>query len=196
MANKLTKIFNTKKSKVFWLYIVIGFLITVAAAMLMPFWKSVAPDLFFSNWGWAFLKIVVAAVLLIYAFGYLLKNAIKTKGAIKVLTIIELVLFVLIACGSVISQFNFIALSSCQLLGFAIWTRGAIEVIRAYYYRGGQVKYPLYQVFVAIALITVGAYLFISNVISDQLILWTVTGVLALIGIIAIVLGFVKKPTK
>lgn len=197
MANKLTKIFNTKKSKLFWLYIVVGFLIVIAAAALMPFWASVAPDLFFSYWGWGFLKIVVAVALLIYAFGYLLKNAIKSsRGVIKVLTFIEFAIFIIIALGSVISQFNIISLSSCQILGFAIWTRGSIEVIRAYYYRGGEVKYPLYQVLLAIVLITFGAYLFISNVISDELILWVVTSVLELVGILAIIFGFLKNPRK
>ena len=148
MANKLTKLFNTKKSKVFWLYIVLGFLIMIAAVALMPFWLSVAPDLFFADWGWGFLKIVVAVLLLIYAFGYLLKNAIKSsRGVIQVLTFIEFALFIIIALGSVISQFNVITLSSCQILGFAIWARGSIEVIRAYYYRGSnEQKYPLYQV--------------------------------------------------
>ncbi len=201
MALKIKKIFNTNKTKNFWLYIVLGALFTIVAVMLMPFWKDFNIDVFFAPWGYKIVKTVVAAALVLYLVFFLFKK-LKTKsnGVVKVLTILEFVILSLIAIACVFNQFvSFKVGTVGQILGFVLWVRGSIEVFRAYYYGGdgeNHSKYPVWQIFVAILLISAGTYFMVSNVLSDKAVLWAVTSIIAFCGIIAIVLGFLKQPVK
>ena len=72
MALKINKLFNTTKTKFFWLYIVLGALFTVFAVMLMPFWLDANIDVFFAPWGYKIIKIVIAVALVLYLVFFLL----------------------------------------------------------------------------------------------------------------------------
>ena len=109
------------------------------------------------------------------------------------------ILLILIAIACIAGQFSPIKVGTIgQILGFVLWVRGAIEVFRAYYYKDSAngAKYPVWQVFVAILLISAGTYFIVSNVLSDKAVLWAVTVLCALCSILAIVLGIIKKPIK
>ncbi|MBR5439916.1 MAG: hypothetical protein IKV61_06880 [Clostridia bacterium] len=200
MAMKLKKLFNTTKSKLFWLYIVFGALFTVLAVILMPFWKDANIDIFFAPWGYSIVKTVVAVALLLYVFLYLIKQLKKrTNNVVKVLGIIEFILLILIAAACLLNQFiSFNVGTVGQILGFVLWIRGAIEVFRAYYYKDSEShsKYPVWQLFVTILLISVGTYSMFSNLLSDRAVLWAVTSIIALCGVISIILGFLKQPVR
>ncbi|MBO5851639.1 MAG: hypothetical protein J6R29_04860 [Clostridia bacterium] len=201
MALKIKKLFNTNKTKYFWLYIVLGALFTIVAVMLMPFWKDFNIDVFFAPWGYKIVKSVVAVALVLYLVFFLFKK-LKTKsnGVVKILIILEFVILSLIAIACLFNQFVPFKVGTVgQILGFVLWVRGSIEVFRAYYYGGdgdNHSKYPVWQIFVAILLISVGTYFTVSNVLSDKAVLWTVTSIITLCGIIAIILGIVKQPAK
>ncbi len=199
MAIKLSKFINTTKSKVFWLYIVIGALISALSIMLMPFWKDAEIDVFFAPWGYSIISIVIACTLILYLGLYLFKKMIgKCNKIVRVLIIIEFILLSLIALGSIMSQFDVIPVKGVgQILGLVLWIRGSIEVFRAYYYDSSNgSKYPVWQLFVTICLITVGAYFIISNVLTDKIVLWILTITLLVVGVFLIILGVIKKPAS
>ena len=72
MAKILSRLFNTKKSPLFWAYFVIGVVVTAVSVALMPFWQNT--NVFFSDWGVRFIKIVIAVMVLAYTFLFLLKR--------------------------------------------------------------------------------------------------------------------------
>ena len=199
MGAKLSKIINVTKSKNFWLYIVFGFLIAVASVILMPFWKNKNIDVFFANWGFSVLNIVIAFVVILYLVLFLSKKLVeKTNKVIKVLTFIEFLVFILIALGLILSQFDIIPISEpSQILGLALWIRGAIEIFVAYYYDKSSVKkYSVFRLIIALALVSVGVYLMVKNTITRTLILWVLTITLLVCSLFAILLGFIKKPKR
>lgn len=194
MAN-LTKLLSKQKSKYFWVYIVLGALLMIASIMLMPFWAYVAPDLFFAHWGGNFVKIVIACVIVLYLFGYLIKKVISAQiTVVKVLTIIEFTILALVAIGCIVSQFAVFSFDISLILALALWMRGTIEIIRVYYYNGASGKYPMYKLLIAIALVTLGGFIIASNFISSETVLWVATGVAFVFSLIIFVLGFIKNP--
>ena len=197
MALEFSKLVNTQKTKLFWLYIVLGALLTVVSIMFMPFWKNTT--VFFANWGYAIINIIIAFLIVLYLTLYLFKKVMeKGNGVVKVLTIIEFSLLSLIAIGCVISQFNLIKINEpCQILGLALWLRGSIEIFKAYYYdRSSEVKYSVVSLIIALIFVTVGVYFMVSNAITKAVILWIVTCSILLVSIIVIILGVLKKPKK
>ena len=90
MKTQLTeKIFNPKKTKLFWLYFVLGTIIILSGVLLMPVWQEAGDWCFFRNWGMEFINIIIAICIALYLFLFLAKKLRdKTNGVIKVLTII------------------------------------------------------------------------------------------------------------
>lgn len=199
MGIKLSKFVNVTKSKYFWLYIVFGFLIAVASVILMPLWKNNNIDVFFADWGFSVLNIVIAFVVILYLALFLSKKLTEnTNNVIKTLTVIEFLVFVLIALGLILSQFNVIPINEpSQILGLALWIRGAIEIFVAYYYdKSTGKKYSVFRLVIALALVSVAVFLMVKNTITRTLILWVITITLLVCSLFAIVLGFIKKPKK
>lgn len=181
--------------KDFVLFIIIGSLLTLAGILFFPLWASV--DVPWSDWGSKIIQLIIAAFLLLYIFGYLLKKVTKGgNGVIKVLTIIEFVLLLLIALGCVLSQFKVINISgACVIFGLCLWCRGTIEIFRAYYYqRGNTTKYPLWWLCIAIALVSFGMYCIAKPLFSDMVILWIFVFLLLVLGILLIVYGSLCAP--
>lgn len=195
MANKFTKLFNTQKSKNFWVYLVVGALFMIASIMLMPFWTKITPDLFFASWGLDFVKIIIACVIVAYLIGFLLKKIklIKIKS-VKVVAILEFVILSLVAIGCIVSQFSAFALDASTVLSIAFLMRGTVEIFRAYYYNKETDKYSLFELILAILLVAFGGYLFSKRFITNELILWIATGVSFIVSLIVFILGFCKKP--
>ena len=192
---KLSKLINASKTKFFWIYIVVGAILMIASVMFMPFWKDIAPDLFFANWGENFVKIVIAVVLMFYLFGYLIKKVASANIAVeKVLTVIEFVILFLIALGCIISQFVVFSFDISIILALAFWMRGTVEIVRAYYYNGTGDKYPIYKVIISILLVTLGGIIIASKFISTKMAIWVATGVAFIFSLIIFILGFYKNP--
>ena len=122
----------------------------------------------------------------------------RTNGVVKVLTIIEFVILALIALGCILQQFKVINVGgACAILGLALWCRGTVEIFRAYYHqKGNNEKYPVWWLAVAIALVTLGTYIFAKPVFSDVVILWIFVILILLVSIILIVDGILAKPAS
>ena len=200
MGIKLTKIFNSTKTKLFWLYLIFGFLFMVAGVTLCsPLWQdALKVEWFFAGWGREIVKLVISAILILYIIFFLGKR-IRGNGVVKTLTIVEMILLSLIALGGVLSQFNVIKIGDAsQILGCALWLRGTVEIFHAYYYHAneGEKKYPVWMVALSIALITVGTWLFVTNKITNDLILWIMVAIIFIAGLFLFVWGFIKKPAR
>lgn len=198
MKLNLSKFFNTKKTKLFWLYIVIGAVALALGIMLMPFWLDKGINVFFATWGYDIIKIIIAILVVLYLVFYLFKKVKRSKGTILILTLIEFILLGLVALGCILSQFNVLNLTEAgKILGFALWLRGVIEIFRAYYYqRGGTVKYSVFELIVALLMVTFGVFFMISNVITNTLILWIVTITIAILGLLTLITGILKNPKR
>ena len=198
MAFKLSNLINSKKSKWFFVYFIIGALALAAAVLLAPIWSKQDIDVFFKDWGYKSLKVIIAVLILLYVALYLSKQFKGNNSVTTILTIVEITLLVVVALAGVISQFSSaLNLQAGQIIGLALWLRGTVESFKAYYYRGGEQRtYPIYMVVFSVALITLGVVFFMGNFITNEFALWFVVIMLAVIAIAAIVLGAVKKPVK
>lgn len=197
MAKGIFKMINTKKTSAFWVFFILGVLITAISVLLMPFWKTATPDVFFAEWGHKFVKVIIAVIVLLYAFLFLLKRVGRRgNGVVKTLSVIEIIVLVLISLALLISQFSKFALDAYVIISIALWMRGVVEIFRAYYLGSGENKYPVYKLIFAIILVSVGAYLLSAKVITNVHILWVATIFGAVFGIITFILGFLKKPAK
>lgn len=195
----ISKLVNTKKEKNYWLYIVLGSVILVLGVMFLPLWLELNVDVFFANWGIKITKTIIAVLLALYLVLYLIKKvAERNKGVIKVLTIIEFVLLSLVALGCVLSQFNVLPLTDAgSILGFVFWLRGIIEIFRAYYYeKSDSKKYPVWWLVIAIIFVSVGMAFMVGGYLQNVHVVWLLSSTLILLGVVAIILGFVKKPSK
>lgn len=175
--------------------IFLGAIFLLMSAIFAPiwdFWKGCP----WKTWGMQIINLLIALCLVLYLFFYLSK---KVKGPakrpIKVLTIVEFAMLSLIALGCVLSQFKVLNISgACQIFGFALWTRGVIEIFRAYYYRSDSKEvYPVWYLAVSIALVSFGVYCFAKPFIQDIAILWIFVTSLFILGILLLYYGISNK---
>ena len=142
------------------------------------------------------LLIVIGVILLIYVYYYLLvKVAKKSSGVVLILTLIEMIVLTIVAVTCILSDvLNMtIITEGVQILGLAFWIRGVVESFRAYYYRGSTTtKYPVYKVFLNVTLITVGTWFFISSIVSNAILVWSLAVVFVIASIALIIWGILK----
>jgi len=178
--------------------IVLGSICLLASVLFAPiwgFWKSCP----WGDWGIKIINLIIAACIICYLAFYLAKKLTHGKRVIKVLTIVEFALLSLIALGSIFSQFDLLIKiqGACRIFGFALWTRGAIELFRAYYHRADSKEYyPVWYLAVSIAMVTVGTWCIAKPFIQDIAILWIFVSLLFTFGALLLVLGFNNKPHK
>lgn len=199
MKKVFNRLLHPKKTKLFWLYLVIGILALILAIMLMPVWNS-APDwVFWKSWGIQIVNLIIFVCILLYLILFLLQKIRKrSNGVVKVLTIIEFVILSLIALGCILQQFKVINVGgACAILGLALWCRGTVELFRAYYHqKGNNDKYPIWWLIIAIVLVTFGTYIFAKPIFQDIVILWIFVILILLCSLILIVDGILAKPAS
>ena len=196
---KFSKIFNSTKSKNFWLYIVLGSLLILSSIILMPIWAKINNELFFANWGMDIIKLVIAIILVLYLSLYLFKKLFKKENkAIKILVILEFVILSIIALSCVLAQFNVFKVNDAgKILGIVLYLRGSIEIFRAYYYdRSSSEKYSIWWLILSLLLVSVGVAFIIGGYLTNLQVLWFLVFALLILGIVFIILGFIKKPNK
>lgn len=189
--------FSIKKTKFFWLYHMLGILMILAAVILAPFWSDV--DIFFSSWGEKTVSFMIAFAIALYLIFYLAKKIKASPNqTILVLTIVEFILLMVIALGSVLSQFDILKIQSpSQIIALALWLRGVVEIVRAYYYRRDiEEAYPIIQLVIAIAMVTLGTYLFARPFISAEVLQWILCAIILILGCVFIFVGAKAKPRK
>ncbi len=123
-----------------------------------------------TSWGTTMLNWVIAAGLVAYSFAYLLGVAKRSGGKIKLLTIIEMVVMLLIAVGLVLAQFKIFAVSEiCQIVGLALALRGIVCMFKAYYYQfDSKAKYPLFSFILNLVVLILGVYIFAKPFVSNS----------------------------
>lgn len=178
--------------------IVLGIISLIMAIIFAPVWDfwEACP---WRTWGKQIINILIAICIICYLAFYLVKK-IKGPGkkAIKVLTIVEFAILSLIALGCIFSQFKVINIQgACQIFGLALWTRGAIEIFRAYYYRSDSKEvYPVWYLALSIVMVSFGVYCFAKPFIQDIVILWIFVAFLFICGVLLLATGFSKSKKK
>lgn len=174
---------------------VISLLLALLFAPIWNFWEKCP----WRSWGMDILYIIIAAIIVCYLIFFLFKR-IKGSGkrVIQVLTIVEFALLSLIALGCVFSQLKIINISgACQIFALALWTRGCVEIFRAYYYRADSKEvYPVWYLALSLAMVTFGSYCFAKPFIQDIVILWIFVSSLAVFGLLLLVLGLNNRNQK
>jgi uncharacterized membrane protein len=173
------------------LCVIVGSISVLAAIIFAPIWNwwTNCP---WGTWGTQIIDILVATLIVLYLALFLFKKIKRaTKQAIKVLTIVEFALLALIALGCIFRQFNIIQVNEAsQIFALALWTRGTVELFRAYYYRSDTKEvYPVWYLGVSIAMVTLGTYFFARPLIKDIAVLWIFVAVLATFGLLLLVIG-------
>lgn len=179
------------------LCLVLGFVFLLAALLFAPIWNfwDSCP---WKDWGTKIINILVAAGIICYLAMFLWKKIRGSgKRVIKVLTIVEFTMLSLIALGCILSQFKIFNIQgACKIFGFALWTRGTVELFRAYYYRSDSKEvYPVWYLAISIALVTFGTYCFAKPFIEDIIILWIFVIGLLCLSVLLLACGF-SKPAK
>ena len=173
------------------LCVIVGSISVLAAIIFAPIWNwwTNCP---WGTWGTQIIDILVATLIVLYLALFLFKKIKRaTKQAIKVLTIVEFALLALIALGCIFRQFNIIQVNEAsQIFALALWTRGSVELFRAYYYRSDTKEvYPVWYLGVSIAMVTLGTYFFAKPLIKDIAVLWIFVAILATFGLLLLVIG-------
>ena len=149
--NLFNKMFIPTRTKVFWLYFVVAALVIIGGVILMPVWQNAGDWCFFRTWGLDIVNIMISMCIFVYLFTFLIKKiTTRSNGVVKVLTIIEFVLLLIIGMFSLLEQFDIFNLNCCQILGLVFYSRGVVEIFRAYYHQKGEnSKYPLWWLIIA-----------------------------------------------
>lgn len=188
---------SVKKTRFFWVYHFAGVFLILAAIVLAPFWANTS--VFFANWGTRAVDIMISCGIFMYLFLFLAKKVKSSPNqTILILTVVEFVLLFVVALGGILSQFAILNIQGpSQIVALALWLRGSIEVVRAYYYRRDvAISYPIWYLLIAIGMISVGAYLFARPLIKTSTLLIIICAVALAMGIILIFTGTRAKPKK
>ncbi len=142
-----------------------------------------------TQWGAVMLNWVIAAGLVAYSFAYLLGVARRSGGRIKLLTIIEMVVMLLIAVGLILAQFKIFAISEvCQIVGLALALRGIVCMFKAYYYQfDSKAKYPLLSFVVNVVILVLGVYIFAKPFVSNSQLVIALAVICFIIALILII---------
>jgi len=183
------------------LCVIVGTIAILAALLFAPIWNwwEKCP---WRNWGTTIIDLLVATLIILYLALFLFKKIKRaSKQVIKVLTIVEFALLSLIALGCIFRQFDIIKIDEAsQIFALAIWTRGTVELFRAYYYRADTKEvYPVWYLAISIAMVTTGTWFFVQPIIKDIVVLWLFVACLITFGLLLLTIGInnakKKKPT-
>lgn len=199
---------NVKKTSLYWVYFVFGGLIILLSLFFAPFWKEISDKIPWANWYSYALGGLVAAAILYYMFTILLKK-LKNKDLNKTVRIIFGVEFSLLAFFAICSvvkailndneKFDF--LNTCEIIGLAIWIRGCVEMINAYYYDAKSTqKYPIWYLAINIGLVTFGPLVFSIGIIYREnielIVSYSLCSIIFILGVFSCVWGGLSKPIK
>lgn len=193
----MSSIVKAKKTKLFWVYFVVALFVILGGVVLLPVWDNT--DVFWKSWGSQIINIIIGACIIVYLLTFLLRKILtRQKGVIMILTIVEFVVLSLVALGCILQQFQVINVGgACQILGLALWCRGVVECFRAYFHQSGDKdKYPLYFLVIALAFVSFGTYMFAKPIFSDVEVLWVVSILIILVGLLLVTLGIMAKPNS
>jgi hypothetical protein len=166
--------------------------------MLLPVFSET--ELFFADWGKYAVNLLICAALVLYIFLYLVRALKRARReSIRMLIVVEIVLFSIIALGTVLEQFNVIKLGGpCVILGVAVWLRGTVGAVGGYLYRhtSEEKRYGMIEFLVSVALITLGTALVVRPFFTERDILWILSLTLIVLGVLLAVIGVASMPER
>ena len=140
-----------------------------------------------------FVDILLAAALCAYLVLFLFDKLKHTRGTVFGLTVIEFLLLSIVAIWLVIQQFTALKTASvCRVIGTVLWLRGAVMTAKLYI-GALSVKKPrreLPWLGVALAMVSVGVWLFVSPIFSDTVCEWIICIALFITALIFFSLAF------
>ena len=145
------------------------------------------------------LNILLATTLVIYLLSFLFDKLRHTKGTVFIFTLIEFLAISLIAIGLVIRQFMPLNIDNVwRALGAAIWLRGVVMTLEMYVAAMASKKprRNIPRLVLAIAFISLGAFLFARPITSDVALEWVICISFLLCALIFAGLAFLFAPVK
>jgi hypothetical protein len=154
-----------------------------------------------TNLGQTILNIFVAIGLVLYLVFFLFDRMMKDRGTLRILTMVEFALIVLVAIGLVFKQFNVLNLgSTCQILGFVIWLRGVNGSFRGYIVSSGTAKrkFTMLMFALSVVMVSFGAYIFAKPPFSDKTVIYilAIAFIVAAIALLIFALAYAKRPAR
>lgn len=172
------------------LMFVLAFLFLVLGVAILPLITSMGENI---------LYLFVGFSVLTYTYGLLLiKRAMKAKGTVYVLSLIEIVLLTMLSIFSIINFFidmNIINNASI-IMGLAILIRCIIEVIVAYYITKDDETYSLSKTIVNILLTIVGTMFIASSTLTNNILIYVFSAIFVVLSVATIVMGVVNLKNK
>ena len=190
MKVKKIKLLAVHATPYYWCYFLAGILCLVLAALLAPLWSGTT--VFWRDFGKTAVDVLLAVTIILYISTYLVREASREGvAAVRVLLIVEIAVLLLVAVGCVLKQLSIIKVgSAAEVLGVAVWLRGVVTALRAYLYR----SHTVFQLALAIAMITVGTVLVVRPLFSDMTLRWVIAVSVLVLGITLFVLGALCRP--
>lgn len=145
------------------------------------------------------LNILLAITLAVYLVVFLFGKLRRTNGTVFVFTVIEFIVISAIVIGLIFQQFRLIAISGiCQTIGLVMWLRGLVMALGMYIssIASKKPRRDIPRFFIALLLISVGAFLFAKPIISDAVLEWVLCISFFVYAIIFAALAFLFAPTK
>lgn len=198
---------HLKKTKLFWLFYIIGGLFIIASFFFTPMWNDISlknPD-FNIPWRYTYiyaLKIIIAAILVIYCFVILFPRLkMKAEKPHKITFIIEFCLVMALAILELVHVFldpAYQFLNILMVIGLVMWIYGTSSIISAYFYtKDSKMKYPFWFLLINILFVSISPIIFyvgIKNPQIDKYLAYVIVGLILLFGILCIVIGILSTP--
>ena len=185
-----------KKTKAFWVFIVLGILIFLSAIILSPIWQDM--NLFFSSWGSMVVFALIGIAILLYLIFIHSKRFNKNEhnGKVKALNVIEIIVLSIVAIFTITCQFiSFGWTDPCHIIGAVLWYAGASHILRAFLKKGTVGSgYLVFTMLIAIFAISFGVFLFLKPIFTVTNLQWMLAIALLIIGICFFVHGCRVKP--
>ncbi len=187
-----------RKTPFFWLYFVFGALGVTLGVFLLPIWNDTS--VFWKGWGSIAVGFIMFAAVVLYIILFLARQFGKEKREIiRILVVVEIVVFALIALGCLLDEFKVINVGGpCVILGMAFWIRGVISAIKGYLYRHTheERRYSVADFAVAIFLITFGTILMVRPLFTELHLIWLGSIAVILASVFIILIGIILIPDK
>ncbi len=154
-----------------------------------------------TSFGSIVLDVIVAILLVLYLAFFLFDRMVKSRGTVRVLTMIEFALIALIAIGLVFKQLKILNLgTTCQIVGVVIWLRGITGTFRGYIVSTaeGKRRFTILMFALSVLMVTAGAYLFAKPLFTDENIIY-ILAVSLIIGAVVLLiyaLAYARRPAK
>ena len=137
------------------------------------------------------IHLVAAVALALYVIFALFPLTVRYKGTLRAFVIGEIVILSLTAVAHICMEWFMIPLISslevCSVLGLALWLRGAVETVHAYFSASStdpKKRIPLWKLLAYILLCAVGVWQLIAPIVSDRVFIFVIAAAATVMAVI------------